>query len=397
MSEHGAVHVRDIREAPFCWQEKTALRLIRNSFKPSEAPVAGYVYVALTELASDHQRQDFQIKRMTLAKRVGRSGNVLDSYLNRLADLKLIEKSPMAVDGEYRCMTIRLLPAQAVVEQEDEAPLPAVGVSLPTGTPPSSLPTRTPVPTHRDTPPCPQGNSSEESSLKNNLPPQYASPSASRVEEPSDHDSPSREEGLAARAAGDGKPVGSQAESASDLHPRKGSGVPGMNTQPKGDPEGEKLRKAKKEKYIPGYDPRKPISEWKELDAIGYFRFLFKQKWPGEGAPDYSVVKDIPALRHRFQWLMRERLPLETMKNAIDYLFEKWDNGLPSRLRLDGSRPGLGIIESTRLFEMIVMEMRNGVGTVKTVDQYSEKSHADFKKRVEETGDPWGGLGRVKS
>lgn len=371
------LEVRDIREAPFCWQEKAALRLIRSKIKPSEAPVAGYVYVALTELASNKETNQFKVKRMTLAEMVSRSGNIVDGYLNQLVELGLIEKSPVVIEGEYRCMNIRLLPCPLGVQSV--APLPTGEVSLPTGTPPSTLPTETPVPAHEETSPCPQGNSSEESSSEKNLHPRK--PGATSAPD-SSASTPST-----APASPGAKETTSTTErvSPATAHPgcsgpaasrRAGAGVvvPGGGGRPDWE-----VPPARKEKTPKAKDLHTilPAEKWGARDAIGYFGAQFRRKWPMEGPPDFTYKKDIPAINSRIAWLKKEGMDPTLLKQVIDHLFNLWDSGLPARLGWKGGRPGLAFIESVKWFETLVREVQQGAPKVRK-DEYDEKKAKDF-------------------
>ena len=76
------IRITDARMPPFCWQEKDVFRLVQGSFKKSEIATALAVYATLTYYASNRQSDSFQIRRQTLCDFVGRSGNIVDRYLN---------------------------------------------------------------------------------------------------------------------------------------------------------------------------------------------------------------------------------------------------------------------------------------------------------------------------
>jgi hypothetical protein len=80
--------------APYCWQEKTALRLIRDSLD-SEASVATglVVYLALCEVASDLQRDTFTATHLYIAGKCGLSPRTVRSRLHDLSEIRLIETS----------------------------------------------------------------------------------------------------------------------------------------------------------------------------------------------------------------------------------------------------------------------------------------------------------------
>lgn len=129
-------------------------------------------------------------------------------------------------------------------------------------------------------------------------------------------------------------------------------------------------RISKKPKKRGMYDPEKAPAEWNTNDAIGYFRKMYQNAWPGEGAPDVGV-KDAAAVKGRLAWLKAEGIGAGMMKRAIDHLFAGWSDGLPSRMKWTGSRPGLVLIESTRWFESLVREVQGGVGASGRVDEWS--------------------------
>ena len=51
------VKVRDLRVATWCWQEKEALRLMRDYYTGHMLVAMRSFYLALTEIVSDHGRQ----------------------------------------------------------------------------------------------------------------------------------------------------------------------------------------------------------------------------------------------------------------------------------------------------------------------------------------------------
>lgn len=395
--------VGDGRMPPFCWQEKTALRLIRSSVKDSERATALALYVSLTELASNAHTDRFFTKRQSLGEMIGRTSvRSVDYYLDVLTKLRLIDKNPSLRNGEYTGMDIILLKSPSIVVQSTAPPLDTVQSTAP----PPCNPQRDPRAIHDATSGNPLHISSEESSLQKNLSleeenagdPKTGLP---QVKAKSPEASSSRVEGEVAAPAEqpEGRP------SASDLHPKPippGGGIPGMNSSPAGRTgdvlHEEQVKRESKAKFKGLWHPDRPLELWGPRDAIGYFRHRFMEKFPGEGAPDFKIQKDIPALKHRFQWLREDGLTNGMMKQAIDHLFDKWDHGLKDRLKLDGSRPGLGIIESTRLLEMLVREIQGGTGGArKTADSYDPAKHDAFREDVKRTGDKWGGLGKKKA
>lgn len=137
-----SLRIVDNRMPAFCWQEKAVLRDIRKSFKTSEIVTAMAVYTALTEVASNKTSDEFEIKRLTLSKMLGRSESSIDYYLSKMVKMGIIKKKPLAVEHEYRCLVITLDRSQRAEE-----------VYQPTGTP---------VPVQKDTCTSPLVNGLEE-------------------------------------------------------------------------------------------------------------------------------------------------------------------------------------------------------------------------------------------
>jgi hypothetical protein len=74
---------RKIKDGPFCWQSKDALRLIRDAFDSRTfLSDALAVYVVLTEIASDEQAETFQRSRRAISERAGISLRQLDKVLD---------------------------------------------------------------------------------------------------------------------------------------------------------------------------------------------------------------------------------------------------------------------------------------------------------------------------
>lgn len=139
--------------------------------------------------------------------------------------------------------------------------------------------------------------------------------------------------------------------------------MPGAASEPR------KREKTAKTKAL--YDPERPVDGWTGRDAVGYFRMKFNEKWPGEGAPDWSI-KDFTMVGDRIEWLKTERIGVPMMKRVIDTLFDRWKNGLPSKLGWQSPRPSLILIGSSKLFESIVREIQSGHEVTKKVcrDEY---------------------------
>jgi len=83
---------RAIKQEPFCWQSKAALRLIREAFDgENTVPSALAIYVALTEIASDKQSETFQTTHSWIAALSGWSSRTVRARLKALQEIKLIE------------------------------------------------------------------------------------------------------------------------------------------------------------------------------------------------------------------------------------------------------------------------------------------------------------------
>jgi hypothetical protein len=86
-----ASHVREIGDAPFCWQHKAALWRIREAFDEStflDQSLA--VYLTLCELASDEQSATFTATRRKIAERSGVSMRRVSEILARFKLLNLL-------------------------------------------------------------------------------------------------------------------------------------------------------------------------------------------------------------------------------------------------------------------------------------------------------------------
>src|SRR5258708_6314795 len=110
-------NLRNIKSCAWCWQQKDALRQIRDAFDGTNTVSSGLgVYVALTEIASDSQSDVFKTTHRHIA---GLSGLSTRTIQSRLADLEKIglitvETSEFHAPGTYRllasgndCATIR--------------------------------------------------------------------------------------------------------------------------------------------------------------------------------------------------------------------------------------------------------------------------------------------------
>jgi len=92
---------RSIKTAPFAWQHKDALRMIRDHFEDrnGHSAFALAIYLALSELASDTQSATFTQPISKIAQRAGASYRTTADTLNRLESLKLIHVQRNKVPG----------------------------------------------------------------------------------------------------------------------------------------------------------------------------------------------------------------------------------------------------------------------------------------------------------
>ena len=90
-SSGDAAVVRSIRDGPFAWASKDALRMIHEAFSETNSlPSATSVYTALFTLASDRQRERFTVNKALLAFRAGVSTRTAATILKRFEELSLI-------------------------------------------------------------------------------------------------------------------------------------------------------------------------------------------------------------------------------------------------------------------------------------------------------------------
>lgn len=367
-----SVRVTDSRMPPFCWQDKAVLRLIRASFKKSEVATAIAIYTVLTMYASNKQSDEFHLKRQTLCDFVGRSANVVDTYLGRLAELGVIRKEPVAYDNMYRCMNFHLLP------------LPTVEVSLPTGTPSSA---------DREASPCPQGDAhlpagkrdrriptSEESPGNRNAGPEAPPPTLP----PTEPGTPLAERGGGGSAAG--------GEGAGRLHSgrfRSEAGGSGLILPGEEGPENGRTKKARGRRGA--FDLDRHPSDWRPREAVAYFQQRYRQKWPGDGAGQ-AGAKEGGLIKGMLAWLENEGIGRKMMAEVIDHIFDHWDRGLPKRLSWGDKFPALSLICSNRYFESIMREVQHGVPPSRDGDggPRHDEYNPESAKRARESADGWG-------
>lgn len=76
---------RNTKDSPFCWQHKIVLRRIRERFRDSNKTAhAIAIYAGLTEIASDQQKQRFQVSVAAIAEKAGTSYKTTLGFLREL-------------------------------------------------------------------------------------------------------------------------------------------------------------------------------------------------------------------------------------------------------------------------------------------------------------------------
>jgi hypothetical protein len=83
---------RNIKNGPFCWQDKATLKLITETFAESNQAVsARSLYLALSELASDEQSETFKARKALIAHRAGLSVKTVERLLHGFEQLGLVK------------------------------------------------------------------------------------------------------------------------------------------------------------------------------------------------------------------------------------------------------------------------------------------------------------------
>jgi hypothetical protein len=128
------VGIRQIKDAPFCWQHKPALRLIRDSFDTEKTVASALgVYLALTEIASDKESEIFETTHGWLAQKSGLSARTVQNRLAGLSQIGLVKVSTPALKSPS---TYRLLPVPQSLPN-DKQPKPCARQSRKTNSLPS--------------------------------------------------------------------------------------------------------------------------------------------------------------------------------------------------------------------------------------------------------------------
>ena len=94
--------IRDIRNAPFQWQDKNTMRLIREAFQEERGNKLAFaiaVYVCMTEIASNQQSDVFIFTQSELAKMTGLSLNTVRQIIEAFERLKIIKRKEHKENG----------------------------------------------------------------------------------------------------------------------------------------------------------------------------------------------------------------------------------------------------------------------------------------------------------
>jgi hypothetical protein len=387
------VRVSDGRRQPWCWQEKPILKFIRKSFKAKEIATAIAIYTTLTEIASNKQKDDFNVTRADIGKMVGRSADSIDRYLNRFEELEIINKEVVVYDNWNRGLNIQLLGTPdaekyKVSAKGSAASAPMRGVAEPMRPPNKnhvSEPMQGGSRTDAATSPHPFGDDIEESQERRILKTETATAAPS----PDSPSADAKSSGRAQREVIDNGQVNAPAKKRAAKR-LQGDGDEYLSLAAPGS--GEALeevqqgrKKPKKERKIRGGDPDKDPEEWDAYDAMAYFKRKWGKTFPGEIVPERKA--HIPRqINGRIAWLKIEKHPASAMKRVIDHVFDNWKDGLADKIKWDGSRPAYGILASTWYFEKLFRLTEYGPTGKPKHDAFDKES----AKRAQQSEDGWG-------
>lgn len=108
-------------EPPYCWQTKAALRRIREALDADKAVASGLgVYVALTEIASDMQKNSFETTHARIGEMSGLSPRTVQQRIQDLVEIGVLECKvpPLRAPATYTLLAFKSKPAKQ--------PLPSV-------------------------------------------------------------------------------------------------------------------------------------------------------------------------------------------------------------------------------------------------------------------------------
>ena len=114
---------RRSQDCPWCWQRKQILRLIREGFDSThDVPTAIATYTALTEIASDEQRDQFTTTHSYIAQKAGLSPRTVGDHLRAFSEMGIIEMTVPKLRGP----AFFNLNTDAKLFPNDKQPLPSV-------------------------------------------------------------------------------------------------------------------------------------------------------------------------------------------------------------------------------------------------------------------------------
>ncbi len=91
---------RTIKDGPFCWATKDALRTIHDGFaETSNLPSANSVYLALCMVASDQQSESFQMNKALIAFKAGVCVRTASTILTRFEQMHLLSIERRGIAG----------------------------------------------------------------------------------------------------------------------------------------------------------------------------------------------------------------------------------------------------------------------------------------------------------
>jgi hypothetical protein len=101
MQDNDEIRERQIKDAPFCWQHKESLQMIRDYITDGNGHSASAlaIYLALTELASDQQSETFTATISQVKQRAGVSYRTAANFLKRLEANNLIAVQRSTIPG----------------------------------------------------------------------------------------------------------------------------------------------------------------------------------------------------------------------------------------------------------------------------------------------------------
>ncbi len=123
----------DAVEPPFCWQSKMALRKIREALDAEKAVASGIgVYVALTEIASDEQKNPFETTHLYIGSKSGFSPRTVQERIQDLVEIGVLDcfVPDRRAPATYTLLSLSLdkqpLPDVVNSSHHDQQPLPDV-------------------------------------------------------------------------------------------------------------------------------------------------------------------------------------------------------------------------------------------------------------------------------